>query len=188
MLGPGADTYGMEVVVSYSKSKKVEKVDPVQAMKERKAKEKAEQSSLSKVREKMEAAAVKLATPLILYTGTPESEFKDKLIAFHGTQQEFDANFMQHNQRQSQSAQMGAGLYATPIKSEAEGYGGFLVECHFPAQTTKLLDLSDTAVTSQLKTAGVKPDQWAAANPRVLVKFGATYYLIKTNSVDFRDG
>ena len=176
--------------MSYSKNKtgkKVEKVDPVQARKAQLAKEKAEQSSLPMVRKTMEEVAVKLATPLVLYTATPDSGFRDTLIAFHGTQQQFENSFMQHNARQSQSAQMGAGLYATPVKEETKTYGGYLVECHIPAQT-KFLDLSDTAVTATLKSRGVNPSQWAAANPRAVVKFGATYYVIKTNSVDFRMG
>jgi hypothetical protein len=171
--------------MSDTKRGKREKVDVVQQAKERKAKLKVTQQV--DVRGVMESKAVTLATPLILYTGTDDEDFKKVLIAFHGTQQEFDDSFMQHNARQSQSAQMGAGLYATPKKEEARGYGTYLVECHIRAGA-KLLDLHDRKIALALRTGGVKPDEWADGNPRAVVKFGATYYLIKTCEVDFRDG
>jgi hypothetical protein len=184
ILGPDIASVE-EVTVSGRQGKKTEKVDVVQQAKERKAKLKAEQHI--DVRAVMEKQAKKLATPLILYTGTPSEDFKKTLIAFHGTQEEFETTFMQHNMEQSQSAQMGAGIYATPKKSEAEGYGGYLIECHINTNA-KLLDLHDRAVALKLRAEGVKPDEWAGANPRAVVKFGLTYYLIKTNEVDFREG
>jgi hypothetical protein len=171
--------------MSYTKKGKKEKVDVVQQAKERKAAQKASQQV--DVRAAMEARAVTLAVPLILYTGTDDDKHKANLIAFHGTQEEFDAAFMQHNARQSQSAQMGAGLYATPKKEEARGYGTYLIECHIKTGA-KLLDLSDRQIALKLRTDGVKPDEWADANPRAVVKFGVSYYLIKTCDVDFRDG
>jgi hypothetical protein len=74
-------------------------------------------------KEIMEEVAVELAQPLVLYTGTDNADFYQTLVTFNGTQQEFENTFMQHNKRQSQSAQMGAGIYATPKRTAALGYG-----------------------------------------------------------------
>jgi len=94
---------------------------------------------------------------------------------------------MQHNQRQGQAAQMGAGVYATPDRDAARGNGQYLVTARI-TPGARFLDLSDTLVTSMLRSRGVKPDEWAAANPRAVVRFNGNYHVIKTNQVDFQPG
>jgi hypothetical protein len=134
----------------------------------------------------MEATAVSLAQPLMLYTGTPDLEFYNIMTGFNGrTQKKFDETFMQHNQRQGQAAQMGAGVYATPSQAAARGYGGHLVSVRV-SPGALFLNLSDTTVTGRLRNLGVKPDEWADANPRAVVRFNGDYHVIKTVDIDFQ--
>lgn len=128
---------------------------------------------------KMEGVAVNMLLPMVLYTGTSDQRLYTALTTFAGDQRAFETAFMQHNKRQSQTAQMGAGIYATPHRIQALGYGTNLIQILIP-MGTPFLNLADTAVTGLLRKAGVKPSEWAGANPRVLVRFNGDYHLVKT--------
>lgn len=126
-----------------------------------------------------------MAQPLILYTGTGDKDFYDTLTGFNGKQNKFDQLFM--GQIQSQTAAMGAGIYATPRRDEALEYGQHIVQVRV-MPGAKFLDLTSQLITSQLRDRGVNPTQWGNANPRVVVQFRGDYHVIKTCLVDFQPG
>lgn len=136
----------------------------------------------------MEAVAVYLIAPLELYTGTDDQDLYNELTGFNGNQNAYDARFMQHNLRQSQTAQMGAGIYATPNQQAAREYGNYTVRIRVTPgnKGAKFLNLSDIRVTAMLREKGVRPDEWAAANPRAVVRFNVDYHVVKTCKVDFQ--
>ena len=137
-------------------------------------------------KEIMQEVAIQMAKALVLYSGTNDLDFYNTMTGFNGTQTKFNQLFMQHNQRQGQAAQMGAGVYATPVRDAAR-YGQYLVAARI-IPGARFLNLSDTLVTSMLRSRGVKLDEWAAANPRAVVRFNGNYHVIKTNQVDFQPG